>query len=105
MNNIEIVKQILGKISFKANYILETDAERQIVFDAVEMQIPVKPILKDHDHEEYFSKSVHCGNCGESIGSYSYGRSWCDQSKARFIKSHGWCNACGKKIDWSEVIK
>lgn len=37
----------------------------------------MKPILTDHDREEYFTKSVTCGCCGQKIGSWEYGRLWC----------------------------
>lgn len=61
-----------------------------------------KPISRDHDHEDYFSKSFTCGNCGESLGSYDYGRAWCDEDKEKFKKDHANCPKCGTKIDWSE---
>lgn len=65
----------------------------------------MKPILRDHDHEEYFTKSVECGCCGQTIGSWEYGRLWCNGDKEWFIDNHKFCQYCGDKIDWSEEQK
>lgn len=64
----------------------------------------VKPILKDHDHEDYFSKSVECGECNAWLGSWDYGRAYCNGSKERFIENHRFCNRCGKAIDWRDYV-
>ena len=74
----------------------------EMAIKALEKQIPKKPILTDHDHDEHFSKTVECANCNKVIGAWLYGRSWCEGSKKYFIKSHKYCNECGIKLDWSE---
>lgn len=66
-------------------------------------RIAFTPLLFDHDHEEYFTKRVVCGCCKKVIGSWDYGREWCDGSKEYFIEHHKYCNECGHPIDWSEV--
>lgn len=75
----------------------------EAAFEALEMQIPIKPILKDHDHDEYFSMSVECGNCGAALGSWDYGREFCNGSKERFIEQNLFCRRCGQALDWSDV--
>lgn len=62
-----------------------------------------KPILKDHDHDEYFSMSVECGNCGAALGGWDYGRAFCEGSKEWFIEQNLFCRRCGQALDWSDV--
>lgn len=82
------------------------DEFQKIIDESLETAIPMKPVLQDHDHDNFFSKSVECGNCGEVIGSWSYGRDWCDSPKKFlkfFIEHHKYCNECGHPIDWNGV--
>lgn len=77
------------------------DEVAELAISALEKQIPKKPMLKDHDHDEYFSMSVECGECGALLGSWDYGRAYCNGSKEWFIENHRFCNRCGQAIDWS----
>lgn len=60
----------------------------------------VKPKLTTHDHEEYFSKRVRCGHCGELIGSWNFGRLWYDGDDKKFKEAHRCCPHCQTEIDW-----
>lgn len=85
----KVIDILRGKIALKARCELETDAERQAVWDALDMQDARKPVLKLHENrvqgeqEEYY-----CPRCNEWI-------TWDFRWK--------WCAECGQKLDWSGV--
>ena len=62
---------------------------------------PRKPLIFDHDHEDYFTASLRCPFCQTFLASYTYGRAWTDNglSKEKMID----CPDCGQRIDWSGV--
>ena len=63
-----------------------------------------KPIRTNHDKEEYFSARFRCPHCGTNLGSYSYGRLWCDGQMEEFIAdTHNKCAVCRNELDWSEL--
>ena len=62
-------------------------------------------IRSNRDHEEYFTARFNCPHCGTSLGSYSYGREWCDSQKGEFISEiRNICASCGNELDWSEAL-
>lgn len=75
-----------------------------MAIEALKKMIPTKPFLHERDHDNYFSKTVVCGACGEAIDSYSYGRSFCEGSKKYCIEHNKFCKMCGTQIDWSAEI-
>lgn len=83
-------------------YLPDCDTKK-FVLDILERAEKKKPILKDHAHNEYFSASVECGNCGAVLGGWNYGRVFCTGSKEWFIKQNLFCRCCGQALDWSDV--
>ena len=61
----------------------------------------LKPIVTDHDHEEYFSKGHRCPKCRTFLAGYSYGRSWTTNGLLQRYRID--CKNCGQEIDWSDV--
>lgn len=60
-----------------------------------------QPIHVDHDHEDYFTMEYRCPSCDAHLCQYSYGRSWCEESKKRMLRVRpDKCPKCGQKIDW-----
>lgn len=60
----------------------------------------IKPIIREHDHDDYFEKRVRCGRCGSIIGSWKYGRDCYDGEKEKFVKVNKRCKRCRCLIDW-----
>ena len=79
------------------------DFDLSFAVEALKRAEKKKPILKDHAHNEYFSASVECGNCGAVLGGWNYGRVFCTGSKEWFIEQNLFCRRCGQAFDWSDV--
>lgn len=56
---------------------------------------------KDIPRGEYTEKRIFCSMCGENLGSYTYGQTWCTGGLA-FNKRPARCN-CGLPLDWSKI--
>lgn len=61
----------------------------------------MKPIRKNHDHEEYFTAQFICPHCKKTVGSYDYGRAWCEGPQS--MEHPQKCRNCGEPLDWSDV--
>ena len=70
-NTLKVMNIIRGKIGLKDVCKLETDEERQVVWDAIDKQIPKRAI--DYvcpicGHDMGFDEKHYCSNCGQRIG-------------------------------------
>ena len=66
----------------------------ELALEALEKQIPKKPIYGEIDYrteDNFLGKKINCGVCSENI---SY-----ENSVIEYFK---YCSHCGSKIDWSE---
>ena len=80
----ETIYKIKGKIGLQADCVLESDQERQVVWEALEKQIPEKPKEIMRIKEECYAN----GRCTK-----------CDTFVTIFMR---YCDRCGQKLDWSE---
>lgn len=89
----ETIINIKGKIGLRARCELETDEERQIVWNALEKQIPKEPIniieKRINGRRTYMCPS--CKNVLVDIN--EQGVQWGHESI--------YCESCGQALDWS----
>lgn len=110
MTENEVIKELQLNIElpFRSNISREAT---QLAIQALEKQIPMKPILKngetgsfvdyENGHGEYRVTKWQdwvCPICGWFVGQ-RYNRS---QNHSHDQRKCNYCNECGQKIDWSD---
>lgn len=89
-------QNVINKLRKHNETIMQDEAF--ILIDALEKQIPKKPIYKEMPYSEEvgFNNEWYCTTCGAYVGYFSEGMNEPEQME--------YCNECGQHIarDWSE---
>lgn len=93
MNNEKAIVAIdSAKAEIEWAYPMEYAVAFDMAIEALEKQIPKKPIIDGTDI--YNAKGYYCPNCYELDGH----KDW----KCKIVFDQCYCQACGQAIDWSE---
>lgn len=114
MNEVNLIQasiEQLERVSRSIASIGEAEDYTEVAINALEKQIPMKPILKNGEsgsfvdyedgHGEYKVTKWQdwvCPICGWFVGQ-RYNRS---QNHPHDQRKCNYCNKCGQKIDWSD---
>lgn len=63
---------------------------RTMIIEALEKQVPKKPIVFISDRYDYPEEAYRCSICDSDNGEYLY-------------KGQRYCDECGNAVDWSDV--
>ena len=63
---------------------------RTMIIEALEKQVPKKPIVFISDRYDYPEEAYRCSICNSDNGEYLY-------------KGQRYCDECGNAVDWSDV--
>lgn len=99
MNDMELIQasiEQLERVSKSIASIGETEDYTEVAIQALEKQMPKKPVIKRYDGN---LGTVHCPNCNHDLFSKVY-KPWDGWNDAQ--KSDVCCSQCGQKLDWSD---
>lgn len=99
------IKTVYSKLVFLANGFIETNVFYgmskedktnfyNIAGEAVEKQMPKKPIKEEEKYKKITVEIYYCPSCNSEITR---------RSKSSWLYETPHCSECGQKIDWSEV--
>lgn len=109
MTESEAIKELQENIDLPFGVTVSDEASRMSI-NALEKQIPKKPILKHdvsvmhinrgnqpHEWKRLENDNWHCPKCDSFVGERVY-----VHSKVHDQRKKKYCDNCGQKLDWSD---